>query len=79
MLFTYVGHSFYSSGPDHAARQQRIRHEIQILENKIADVRVTLKTNKHHYAQLNANVEKIKSEEYSLKQELQENVRKIGM
>jgi chromosome segregation ATPase len=75
----HTSHSFYSSGPDYAARRQRIRLEIQELENRHADAQATLKTNRHHYFQLSANVQKLKSEEYTLKQELQENLRKIGM
>jgi predicted RNase H-like nuclease (RuvC/YqgF family) len=75
----HISHSFYSSGPDYAARRQRIHLEIQELENKHTDAQATLKTNKHHYFQLSSNVQKLKSEECSLKQELQENLRKIGM
>ncbi|KDR12930.1 structural maintenance of chromosomes protein 6 isoform X2 [Zootermopsis nevadensis] len=66
-----------NSGGDRVARQQKNRLEIQELEKKLADVAVTLKTNKHHYSQLNSNLEKIKSEEFSLRQELQEQTRKI--
>jgi hypothetical protein len=75
----HTGNYCYSSGPEYATRRQRIRLEIQELENRHADAQATLKTNKLHYFQLSANVQKLKSEEYTLKQELQENLRKIGM